>query len=36
MKLYDYLVAYNFEAEGYLTHSTGTMGVSRKNKISTF
>ena len=36
MKLYDYLVAYDFEAEGYLTRSTGTMSVSRKNKISTF
>lgn len=36
MKMYDYLVAYNFEADGYLTHSTGTMGVSRENKIDTF
>lgn len=34
MKMYDYLVAYNFEADGYLTHSTGTMCVSRKNKIN--
>jgi hypothetical protein len=36
MKMYDYLVAYNFEADGYLTHSTGTMCVSRKNKINSF
>lgn len=36
MKMYDYLVAYNFNADGYLTHSTGTMYISRKNKINSF
>lgn len=36
MKMYDYLVSYNFSADGYLTHSTGTMCVSRKNKINSF
>lgn len=36
MKLYDYLVSYNFSAKGYLTTSTGTMQISRKKKISTF
>ena len=36
MKMYDYLVSYNFSAKGYLTPSTGTMQVSRKKKISTF
>lgn len=36
MKMYDYLVAYNFSAEGYLTMSTGTMQISRKNKINSF
>ena len=36
MRMYDYLVAYNFTADGYLTMSSGTMQVSRKNKINTF
>ena len=36
MKTYDYLVAYNFNAEGYLTYSTGTMCVSREKKLDTF
>lgn len=36
MKMYDYLVSYNFSAKGYLTPSTGTMQISRKKKISTF
>lgn len=36
MKMYDYLVSYNFSATGYLTPSTGTMQISRKKKISTF
>ncbi len=36
MKMYDYLVSYNFSAQGYLTHSTGTMQISRKKKIKTF
>lgn len=33
MKMYDYLVAYNFNA---VTPSTGTMQISRKKKINTF
>lgn len=36
MKMYDYLVSYNFSAKGYLTPSTGTIQISRKKKISTF
>ena len=36
MKMYDYLVADNFTAEGYLTASSGTMHVSRKKKLNTF
>lgn len=36
MKMYDYLVSYNFTGEGYLTPCTGTVCISRKNKISTF
>ena len=36
MKTYDYLVSYNFSAQGYLTHNTGTMQISRKKKIKTF
>jgi hypothetical protein len=34
--MYDYLVAYNFSAEGYLTPCSGTMQISRQNKIDTF
>ena len=36
MKLYDYLVAYNFTAKGYLGPSTGVSHISRKKKIKTF
>lgn len=36
MKMYDYLVAYNFTAEGYLGYCTGTTQISRKKKIKTF
>lgn len=36
MKMYDYLIAYNFSATGYLTPSTGTIQISRKKKIKTF
>ena len=36
MKMYDYLVSYNFTAEGFLTACNGTMQVSRKKKITTF
>ena len=35
MKTYDYLVAYNFSAKGYLTPSTGTTTISRAKKIKT-
>ena len=36
MKMYDYLVAYLFDKEGYLTYCSGTMQVSRKKKINSF
>lgn len=36
MKMYDYLVSYNFTGKGYLTPCTGTMCISRKKKINTF
>lgn len=36
MRMYDYLVAYNFSMDGYLTPSTGTIQISRKKKIKTF
>lgn len=35
MKRYDYLVAYNFSKEGYLTPGIGTMQISRIKKIKT-
>lgn len=35
MKKYDYLVAYNFSANGYLTPGTGTIIISREKKIKT-
>lgn len=36
MKMYDYLVAYNFNADGYLTICSGTTQLSRKKKIDSF
>ena len=36
MKMYDYLVSYIFSKEGYLTPCSGTIQISRKNKIKTF
>ena len=36
MKMYDYLVSYNFSADGFLTPCTGTMQISRHKKIKTF
>ena len=36
MKMYDYLVAYKFNAEGFLSSCDGTMQISRKKKIKTF
>lgn len=35
-KWHDYLVAYTFSKEGYLTPCTGTIGLSRLNKIDSF
>ena len=34
--MYDYLVAYTFELDGYLTPSIGTIQISRQKKIKTF
>ena len=36
MKMYDYLIAYNFNAEGYLSPCNGTIQMSRNKKIKTF
>ena len=36
MKMYDYLVAYTFKAEGYLTLCNGSIQISRLKKIKTF
>ena len=36
MKMYDYLIAYKFDMDGYITPCNGTMQLSRKNKINTF
>ena len=36
MKMYDYLVAYTFNKEGYLTQCGGNSCISRKKKIKTF
>ena len=36
MKMYDYLVAYNFNADGYLTPCSGTIQLSQKKKIKNF
>lgn len=35
MKMYDYLVAYNFTRVGYLGPCTGSVCISRDRKIST-
>jgi hypothetical protein len=35
-RYYEYLIAYNFEKDGYLTHCSGTMCLSRVNKINNF
>lgn len=34
--MYDYLVSYNYSAEGYLGYCTGTIQIYRKKKIKTF
>jgi hypothetical protein len=34
--MYDYLVTYNFNAEGYLTQGNGASKISRKKKIKKF
>lgn len=36
MKMYDYLIAYDFSADKYLTPCRGTMKFSSKTKIKTF
>ena len=36
MLMYDYIVAYTFNRDGYLTPCTGTMQCSRKKKVRTF
>ena len=36
MKMYDYLITYTFNMEGYLTQSGGNSCISRKKKIKTF
>ena len=36
LKRYDYLVAYVFSQQGYLTPSMGTIQISRDKKITTF
>lgn len=36
MKMYDYLLAYQFTGEGYLTPCSGTIQVSLNKKIKTF
>ena len=36
MKMYDYLVAYNFTQDGYIGMRVGSVQLSRKNKIKTF
>lgn len=36
MKMYDYLVAYNFNRDEYLTICSGAMQLSRKKKIDSF
>lgn len=34
--MYDYLISYNFNGEGYLTPCSGTIQLSREKKIKTF
>ena len=36
MRMYDYLVSYSFNREGYLTPCGGDSCISRKKKIKTF
>lgn len=35
-KKYEYLVAYNFNMEGYLTHCTGSVQIFRDKKIKSY
>lgn len=35
-RYYDYLISYTFSMDGYLTPSTGTVHLSRVNKINNF
>jgi len=36
MKMYDYLVSYDFTCTKYLTPCHGTIQISRKKKVKTF
>ena len=36
MRMYDYLVSYTFNREGYLSQCGGDSCISRKKKIKTF
>ena len=36
MRMYDYLISYNFSDDRYLTPCTGTIELSLKKKIKTF
>ena len=36
MKKYEYLVAYNFNMPGYLTHCTGSVQIFRNKKIKSY
>ena len=35
-KMYDYIISYNYEKEGYLGWCTGMSGISRVRKINNF
>ena len=36
MRMYDYIVSYNFSADGFIGPCCGTMELSRERKITTF
>ena len=36
MKMYQYLVSYTFEKDGYITYCTGSAQIYRKYKIKNF
>lgn len=35
-RTYDYLIAYNFERDGYISYGSGTIQAALKKKIKTF